>query len=147
MLPAIIANWLGLNWKRLVKEQGVPFAVNKISHALNKVFKREMDETAREMEEQGWTWDGPGGKDTDDEGLGRGFVLARDAQYRLLDNAGLKGGPLKDGIRDGTDNACWEKIRAKVTPDVTTPAELVALVEPAFVEVIGEQIKHAADGL
>lgn len=120
------------NWKQVIQREGLAFAKEQIAKLWRAKLAVGEAKVVDGMTRGGWTWDGAGGSTTPDEGLGRGFILSRDAIYRLLKVTGVPGGALRDAWRDAVDNGVWGDISAQC-PAGTPLADLVRLTADALV--------------
>jgi hypothetical protein len=127
-LAFMIANLLGASdLKGMLLHRGEEVARKELENLWRARVEPHIPQIAADMERDGFSWEGHGGRSTADEGLGRGFVLSRDALYRLIKTTGVIGGWARDGWRDGADNAVWATIKDRVSDrmslaDFTGPA-------------------------
>jgi hypothetical protein len=112
-LAFMVANLLGTgSIKDLLRHAGEKVAREELERVWRARVEPQFPEIAADMKRDGFTWDGHGGTGTNDEGLGRGFILSRDALYRLIKQTGVIGGWARDGWRDGADNAVFDIVKA-----------------------------------
>lgn len=139
-----------VDWKNLVKT-GETVAVAKGKEVLHNHFfephksdnKPEVQRIAEKMEKEGWTWDStnPRVLAVPDEGLGRGFVLSRDALYRIIHNLVNKGGFFIDQWRDFEDNDIWERVKANC-PEGCPIQTIVEQTATAFIDVVLQPLQQ-----
>src|SRR5690242_399922 len=110
----MIANLLagGTNWKDMIRHAGEEAARKEVENLWRQHVEPHLPQIAADMVRDDFTWEGHGGTGIPDEGLGRGFILSRDALYRLVKQTGVIGGWLRDAWRDGADNAVFKLVQA-----------------------------------
>lgn len=138
----------GTDWKRLVLEQGLEIAEEKVKQAWrSKVTAADLSGIAAAMAGEGWSWQAasdpafraaqkveiqPG-----EEAFGPGFIISRDAVYSILRESGVPGGATRDGIRDSVDQKVWVEVQAAGGIDETsTLDEVVTATFDQLVRVI-----------
>jgi hypothetical protein len=115
-----------------LKAMGTAQAKKLLSTEMQKKLDRNTKKVATKMEEEGRNWKmniaGAGGA-----AKGIGFVLSRDALFRLIRALGIPG-VVADGWRDSADDAVWDDINGSVTPNMTSLEELVKLTAKGLVD-------------
>jgi hypothetical protein len=139
----------GTDWEKALVEQGeaaVHAGLRKLMHG--RLFdakpgkKSQVQQIAAKMQAEGWTWESTDSRvtGTPDEGLGRGFVIARDAIYRLIKALGVPGGGVRDALRDAVDNSLW----ARISANCPVGTSLDSVVAQTAEELINLYLGHAA---
>lgn len=136
------------DWKNIIATKGLEFAKAELRNLMHSLLfdakagsKSQVQKIAAKMQAENWTWDSTDSRVTSvpDEGLGRGFVLSRDALYRLIKAVGTPGGAVRDAWRDSLDNRVYQAIQAQVPAG--TPLE--AVVSATAEEFINKTLGHA----
>ena len=140
MLLGILSRLLGgASWKALLREKGELAAKAFLKREMRERLTKAAPAIAARMRKEGWDWQGqnPKMQGTPDEGLGRGFVLSRDALYRLIGALGVRGGLLKDAWRDAADRPVWALVKGRADYAEGMPLEaLVTMTAAEWVELV-----------
>ena len=139
LLLETVSRLLGAgSWKKAVVEQGEAVANLKLEKLMGEKLVAAAPGIAARMKKDGWTWAGAAKKKADitmaEKAEGAGFLLCRDALYRMIKALGLRGGILLDGWRDAADNKVWAAVKAR--PDYQEGMDIEELVNITVEEFI-----------
>lgn len=132
----------GTDWKKLVLDEGLDIAEEKAKQLWRaKVTAADLSGIAAAMAGEGWSWQAASDPafrakqkveiQPQEEALGPGFIISRDALYAILRESGVPGGATRDGIRDASDQKIWAEV-GKAAGGIDETSTLEAIVSATF---------------